>query len=158
MNFEKGFIDVGILKAKTHMRRHAQLTDNLRAWLQPIAKPVGKVISGGLRKRNEPQGRRLASNGKRTSYDTRSCPTVWRTHRIRRKSHSNPVMTRTCYSNIICTSCKAVFQHPARCRRCWQSCLVFRCLGKRKTELFSKVHVGSNMDPRQPTPSLTGVS
>lgn len=46
VNFEKGFIDVGILKAKTRIRRHAPLTDNLRAWLQPIAKPIGKIISG----------------------------------------------------------------------------------------------------------------
>ena len=58
VNFEKGFIDVGVLKAKTRMRRHAPLTDNLRAWLQPIAKPVGKIISGGLRKRHELARRR----------------------------------------------------------------------------------------------------
>ena len=51
INFESGFIDVTRGIAKTRTRRHAPLTDNLRAWLQPIAKLSGPIVSGSLRRR-----------------------------------------------------------------------------------------------------------
>ena len=39
-----GFIHVSAAKSKTRSRRLVPILDNLRAWLQPIAKPAGPVV------------------------------------------------------------------------------------------------------------------
>jgi hypothetical protein len=142
------------------MRRHAPLTDNLRAWLQPIAKSVGKIISGGLRKLHEAAREKAGIQWQANILRTRSCPTVWRTRRIRRKSHSNPVMSRTCCSNIICTSSQKKMQSGISTSGPLLTLLAklsrFPLPREKKNIFFSKVHFGSIMDPRQSTPSLTG--
>jgi integrase len=110
VNFEKGFIDVGILKAKTRMRRHAPLTDNLRAWLQPIAKPVGKIISGGLRKRHEAArekaGIQWQANILRHSFVSYRLADTQDSAKVALESGHD----QTCCSNIICTSSQKKMQ------------------------------------------------
>lgn len=48
-----GFIHVGAAISKTRSRRLVPILDNLRAWLQPIAKPAGAIVDGALRYRHE---------------------------------------------------------------------------------------------------------
>jgi integrase len=47
-----GFIHVGAKISKTRSRRLVPILDNLRAWLQPIARPSGPVVGLNLRKRH----------------------------------------------------------------------------------------------------------
>jgi len=48
-----GFVEVTAQKSKTARRRLVPISDNLRAWLQPMAKKAGPVAPIGLRKRLE---------------------------------------------------------------------------------------------------------
>jgi integrase len=48
-----GFIHVGAKISKTRSRRLVPILDNLKAWLQPIAKPRGPVVERELRYRHE---------------------------------------------------------------------------------------------------------
>jgi integrase len=48
-----GFVEVTALKSKTARRRLVPISDNLRAWLQPLVKTAGPVAPVGLRKRFE---------------------------------------------------------------------------------------------------------
>ena len=48
-----GFIHVGPKISKTRTRRLVPILENLRAWLQPIAKPSGPVVERELRYRHE---------------------------------------------------------------------------------------------------------
>jgi integrase len=48
-----GFIHVGAKISKTRSRRLVPILDNLRAWLQPVAKTSGPVVERGTRKRHE---------------------------------------------------------------------------------------------------------
>jgi integrase len=48
-----GFIHVSAAKSKTRSRRLVPISDNLRAWLQPIAKTAGPVVERELRYRHE---------------------------------------------------------------------------------------------------------
>jgi integrase len=50
VRFDSGLIEVKAAKAKTAKRRHAPITDNLAAWIRPLAKPRGPVTPEGLRK------------------------------------------------------------------------------------------------------------
>lgn len=52
VNLTKGFIELDASITKTNQRRLVPILPNLRAWLQPIAKPSGMVITRGLRKRD----------------------------------------------------------------------------------------------------------
>ena len=45
-----GFIHVGTKISKTRSRRLVPILDNLKAWLQPIAKARGRAILTGLRR------------------------------------------------------------------------------------------------------------
>jgi integrase len=53
-----GFIHVGAKISKTRSKRLVPILDNLREWLQPVAKPQGPVVEPGLRKRHENARRR----------------------------------------------------------------------------------------------------
>jgi integrase len=53
-----GFIHVGAKISKTRSRRLVPILDNLRQWLQPVAKTQGPVVERGLRKRHESARRR----------------------------------------------------------------------------------------------------
>jgi integrase len=46
VNFESGYITVDASIAKTNSRRLVPITDNLRAWLAPLAKKRGPVFDG----------------------------------------------------------------------------------------------------------------
>jgi Phage integrase family len=48
-----GFIHVGAKISKTRARRLVPVLPNLKAWLQPIAKPAGPVVERELRYRHE---------------------------------------------------------------------------------------------------------
>jgi integrase len=48
-----GFIHVGAKISKTRARRLVPILDNLKAWLQPIAKTSGPIVGPNLRKRHE---------------------------------------------------------------------------------------------------------
>jgi integrase len=48
-----GFIHVGAKIAKTRSRRLVPILENLRAWLQPVAKAAGPVVERELRYRHE---------------------------------------------------------------------------------------------------------
>jgi integrase len=48
-----GFIHVGAKISKTRSRRLVPILDNLKAWLQPIAKTSGPIVGPNLRKRHE---------------------------------------------------------------------------------------------------------
>ena len=47
VDFVRGFITVSAENAKTGSRRLVPIGDNLRAWLAPVAKKIGKVWNGG---------------------------------------------------------------------------------------------------------------
>ena len=53
-----GFIHVGAKISKTRSRRLVPILNNLRAWLQPVAKTQGPIVERGLRKRHESARRR----------------------------------------------------------------------------------------------------
>jgi len=53
-----GFIHVGAKISKTRSRRLVPILDNLRSWLQPIAKTTGPVVERELRYRHEAARRR----------------------------------------------------------------------------------------------------
>ena len=53
-----GFIEVKAHKAKTARRRLVRVSDNLKAWIEPLAQPSGLVAPIGLRKRFEAARRR----------------------------------------------------------------------------------------------------
>jgi hypothetical protein len=92
------------------MRRHAPLTDNLRAWLQPIAKSVGKIISGGLRKLHEAArekaGIQWQANILRHSFVSCRLADAQDSAKVALESGHD----RTCCSNIICTSSQKKMQ------------------------------------------------
>lgn len=48
-----GFIHVGAKISKTRSRRLVPILDNMKAWLQPIAKPAGLIVERELRYRHE---------------------------------------------------------------------------------------------------------
>jgi integrase len=48
-----GFIHVGAKVSKTRSRRLVPILDNLKAWLEPIAKTSGPIVGPNLRKRHE---------------------------------------------------------------------------------------------------------
>jgi integrase len=50
VHLDSGLIEVKAAKAKTAKRRHVPITDNLAAWIRPLAKPRGPVTPAGLRK------------------------------------------------------------------------------------------------------------
>jgi integrase len=47
-----GFIHVDAVKSKTRSRRLVPILDNLRAWLEPISKPSGKIAQPNFRRRS----------------------------------------------------------------------------------------------------------
>jgi integrase len=51
VDFVGGHIEVSTAKSKTRRRRLVPLLDNLRAWLQPIAKAAGPIVGPNLRRR-----------------------------------------------------------------------------------------------------------
>lgn len=53
IDFEAGLIHVSAENSKTRSRRLVPIQDNLKAWLQPIAKAAGKVVTRGIRKPQE---------------------------------------------------------------------------------------------------------
>jgi site-specific recombinase XerD len=53
VNLSKGFIELDASITKTGQRRLVPILPNLRAWLEPIAKPSGMVITGRLRVRHD---------------------------------------------------------------------------------------------------------
>jgi integrase len=53
-----GFIHVGAKISKTRSRRLVPILDNLKAWLQPIAKPAGPVLEGCRRVRSRHEAAR----------------------------------------------------------------------------------------------------
>ncbi len=55
-----GFIHVGAKVSKTRSRRLVPILDNLKAWLQPIAKTSGPIVGPNLRKRHEAARERAA--------------------------------------------------------------------------------------------------
>jgi len=46
VNLEEGYIEVKAKTAKTRQRRIIPISDNLKAWLLPLAKPEGLVLQG----------------------------------------------------------------------------------------------------------------
>ncbi|MDR3404145.1 MAG: site-specific integrase [Chthoniobacter sp.] len=51
VDFERGFIEVKVAKAKTGSRRHVHIQPNLAEWLAPYRGARGSVCPMGLRKR-----------------------------------------------------------------------------------------------------------
>ena len=51
VDLEGGHIEVTAKKAKTARRRLIPISENLAAWIQPLAKTSGSVVPVGLRKR-----------------------------------------------------------------------------------------------------------
>ena len=48
-----GFIHASAVNSKTRSRRLVPILENLRAWLQPMAKPAGPIVERALRSRHE---------------------------------------------------------------------------------------------------------
>jgi integrase len=57
-----GFIHVGAKISKTRSRRLVPILDNLKAWLQPIAKAAGPIVERELRYRHEAARERAGIN------------------------------------------------------------------------------------------------
>lgn len=51
VDFESGHLEITAAKSKTSRRRLVPITENLAAWIKPLAELCGSVVPAGLRKR-----------------------------------------------------------------------------------------------------------
>ena len=76
IRFDRGFIECEASMTKTRQRRLVPISDNLRAWLKPIAIPVGKVVL-------------YANLGDAAMLFARRCGVAWKRNALRHSYISN---------------------------------------------------------------------
>lgn len=116
VDFESGHIEVTAAKAKTAKRRLVPVSENLAAWIQPLAKFGGPVTPDGLRKRLDPTKARAGlqewpQNAMRQSYGSYRLAQCSDAARVSLEMGNSPQMVFAHYRELV---------KPKEAARFWQ--------------------------------------